>query len=222
MSHHRAYHRHAGKKWFDCASCHAESQQHELLKTTEMAFACKKCKKCFRKNADEFEEADEYCPHCDNHFVVEALEPKAALVAEGDDVRVDNRMLKGGDNRTKEGGEKMREQMAGGKEIWDLNDETDKRRNRRAKSFMEKSRGYIHDLELTHFIWSLPPVNFTYHQRTYLASHQKAQPASGGGMDVWMDGWMDLVVDEYRGKLANDAQNKYHFSSLKVHRKAQN
>ncbi|KAL2359309.1 hypothetical protein RJZ56_007842 [Blastomyces dermatitidis] len=57
-------------------------------------FACKKCKKCFRKDAREFEESDEYCPHCDNHFVLEALTPKPALKIEGEDARVDSRMLK--------------------------------------------------------------------------------------------------------------------------------
>ena len=36
--------------WFDCAECHAESQKHELGKATEMIFACKKCKKVFRKD----------------------------------------------------------------------------------------------------------------------------------------------------------------------------
>lgn len=59
-----------------------------------MVFACKKCKKCFRKDVKEFEEADEYCPHCDNHFVLDALTPKAAITVEADDVRVDARMLK--------------------------------------------------------------------------------------------------------------------------------
>ncbi|KAI9740497.1 MAG: hypothetical protein M1834_005077 [Cirrosporium novae-zelandiae] len=37
---------------------------------------------------------DEYCPHCDNHFVIEALTPKPALKIEGEDVRKDARMLK--------------------------------------------------------------------------------------------------------------------------------
>jgi acetyl-CoA carboxylase beta subunit len=64
-----------------------------------MTFACKKCKKCFRKDAQEFEEADEYCPHCDNHFVIDAKTPKAAISVEGDDVRVDSRMIK--DDRIK-------------------------------------------------------------------------------------------------------------------------
>ncbi len=65
-----------------------------------MIFACKKCKKWFRKDAQEFEEADEYCPHCDNHFVLEALTPKAAITVEGEDVRIDNRMIK--DDRAKQ------------------------------------------------------------------------------------------------------------------------
>ncbi|KAI1431225.1 zinc finger protein [Xylaria sp. CBS 124048] len=89
------------KKWFDCADCHHEQETHQLQQTLEMTFACKKCKKCFRKDAQEFEEADEYCPHCDNHFVLEAVVPKPALRVEGEDARVDNRMLK--DDRVKGG-----------------------------------------------------------------------------------------------------------------------
>ncbi|KAI5310026.1 hypothetical protein KEM55_001907 [Ascosphaera atra] len=82
------------RKWFDCAECHAETQEHPLLPTTEMTFACKKCKKCFRKDIAEFEESDEYCPHCDNHFVLEAVTPQPALQVEGDDPRKDARMIK--------------------------------------------------------------------------------------------------------------------------------
>jgi acetyl-CoA carboxylase beta subunit len=60
-----------------------------------MVFACKKCKKCFRKDySGEADEADEFCPHCDNHFVLEAKTPQAALKVESEDVRVDARMLK--------------------------------------------------------------------------------------------------------------------------------
>ncbi|KAM5458564.1 hypothetical protein MaudCBS49596_000480 [Microsporum audouinii] len=81
----------------------------------EMTLACKKCKKCFRKDAAEFDEryvllfrtcsglylsdvlagcSDEYCPHCDNHFVIDALTPKPAVKVEGEDPRKDARMLK--------------------------------------------------------------------------------------------------------------------------------
>ena len=59
-----------------------------------MTFACKKCKKCFRKDTSEFEESDEYCPHCDNHFVIDAKTPKAALSVESEDVRVNSKMIK--------------------------------------------------------------------------------------------------------------------------------
>ena len=96
------------RQWFDCAECHAETQEHTLKQAMEMTFACKKCKKCFRKNMEEFEDSDEYCPHCDNHFVIEAKEPKARLEVEGEDVRKDARMLK--DDRVKE-----KERMT----IWD-------------------------------------------------------------------------------------------------------
>ncbi|KAK4455992.1 hypothetical protein QBC34DRAFT_388565 [Podospora aff. communis PSN243] len=87
------------RKWYDCVECHQESENHPLLQKFDMTFACKKCKKCFRKDAQEFEEADEYCPHCDNHFVIEAKTPKAAISVEGDDVRVNSRMIK--DDRIK-------------------------------------------------------------------------------------------------------------------------
>jgi NAD-dependent SIR2 family protein deacetylase len=52
----------AGRKWFDCAECHNEKETHELLKMPEMAFACKKCKKTFRKDAREFEESYAFDP----------------------------------------------------------------------------------------------------------------------------------------------------------------
>ena len=65
------------KKWFDCPECHDEYWKGgcELMKSLEFVFACKKCKKVFRKAVEEFEEADEYCPHCDNHYIIEAKTP---------------------------------------------------------------------------------------------------------------------------------------------------
>ncbi|KAG8220513.1 hypothetical protein J3R82DRAFT_3215 [Butyriboletus roseoflavus] len=75
-----------------------------------MAFICKKCKKAFRKDMSNYEESDEYCPHCDNHYVsamrsacvracaedvrwqiIEAKTPQAVLGVEGEDARVDAR-----------------------------------------------------------------------------------------------------------------------------------
>ena len=72
------------KKWYDCPDCHEEMQDHELEKTLDLVFLCKKCKKAFRKEVNEFEEADEYCPHCDNHYMVEAktLHTEGKLVIE--------------------------------------------------------------------------------------------------------------------------------------------
>ncbi|KAI1790329.1 hypothetical protein LXA43DRAFT_891189 [Ganoderma leucocontextum] len=87
------------KQWFDCAECHAEVETHPLAKTAEMVFMCKKCKKAFRKNMAEYDESDEYCPHCDNHYVIEAKTPQAMIGVEGDDPRIDARMLK--DDRQK-------------------------------------------------------------------------------------------------------------------------
>ncbi len=45
------------------------------MATMELVFLCKKCKRAFRKEVSEFEEADEFCPHCDNHFIIEAKTP---------------------------------------------------------------------------------------------------------------------------------------------------
>lgn len=82
------------RKWFDCAECHQEQEDHQLLQKFDMTFACKKCRKCFRKDTREFEDADEYCPHCDNHYVLEAKTPAPTLNVEGEDIRVDARMVK--------------------------------------------------------------------------------------------------------------------------------
>ena len=38
--------------------------------------------------------SDEYCPHCDNHYVLDAKTPAPTLKVEGEDARVDARMLK--------------------------------------------------------------------------------------------------------------------------------
>ncbi|KAA8912451.1 hypothetical protein FN846DRAFT_903587 [Sphaerosporella brunnea] len=100
------------KKWFECAECHAEKEDHPLKQTMEMVFACKKCKKCFRKDMNDYDESDEYCPHCDNHYVIEAKTPQLALQVESEDVRKDARMIK--DERVKA------DQM---KTIWNLGDD---------------------------------------------------------------------------------------------------
>ena len=62
---------------------------------------CKKCRKAFRLDVREFDEAKEYCPHCDNHFYKDAITPKAAIVAENADTRLDNRLAQLRDLRMK-------------------------------------------------------------------------------------------------------------------------
>lgn len=99
------------KRWFDCPQCHAEVSDHPLMKTAEIILACKKCKRTFRKDAtyitskpqlytyrlfhrEGVEESDEYCPHCDNHYVIEAVEPTPMVMFESEDPRFqrDSRM----------------------------------------------------------------------------------------------------------------------------------
>lgn len=63
----------------------------------------------------ELARSDEYCPHCDNHFVIDALTPKPALKFESEDARVDARMLR--DERMRREGER---------DIFDLKDAADR------------------------------------------------------------------------------------------------
>ncbi|RUS18942.1 hypothetical protein BC937DRAFT_88144 [Endogone sp. FLAS-F59071] len=134
------------KKWFDCPECHAEVSDHPLRKTTELVFACKMCKKVFRKDmrwvftnfanqyacsqniehthygifpvseitpslsllrsacplrtCSDYSEEDEYCPHCDNKYVVDAKMRELGIGIEGEDLRVDSRLIK--DDRIKQ------------------------------------------------------------------------------------------------------------------------
>ncbi|CDW91479.1 chy zinc finger domain-containing protein [Stylonychia lemnae] len=73
------------KLWFDCPECHAESQDHDIERSMEIILACKKCRKVFRKDMNnDNDESDEYCPRCDNHYVIaaETAESKGKLVIE--------------------------------------------------------------------------------------------------------------------------------------------
>jgi hypothetical protein len=36
----------------------------------------------------EFDETDEYCPHCDNHYVIDAKTAQMGIGVEGDDPRL--------------------------------------------------------------------------------------------------------------------------------------
>lgn len=38
-----------------------------------MTMICKKCKKAFRKDLRDFDESDQYCPHCDNEYFIPAV-----------------------------------------------------------------------------------------------------------------------------------------------------
>ncbi|KAJ7687177.1 hypothetical protein B0H17DRAFT_1070775, partial [Mycena rosella] len=77
-----------------CAEYHTAAQAHPLAKAAEMAFLCKKSKKAFPKDVAVYEESDEYCPHCDNHYVLDAKTPQAVVKLEGEDLRVDARCVR--------------------------------------------------------------------------------------------------------------------------------
>ena len=95
------------KKWFDCPQCHAENEDHEIMKSPEIVLACKKCKHCFRKDVStEFDECDEFCPRCDNHYVIHAETPesKGKLVIEFEQERgFEHKMFKDERERDRQG-----------------------------------------------------------------------------------------------------------------------
>ncbi|KAH9816763.1 hypothetical protein DFH28DRAFT_964382 [Melampsora americana] len=78
--------------------------------------ACKLCKKVFRKPIEGFEDADEYCPHCDNHYVIEAKTPRAMIGVEGEDARIDGRGLANRDERMVDLERKRVEELA---KLWE-------------------------------------------------------------------------------------------------------
>mmetsp|Transcript_31417 Transcript_31417/g.27765 ORF Transcript_31417/g.27765 Transcript_31417/m.27765 type:complete len:106 (+) Transcript_31417:108-425(+) len=46
------------------------------LRSQKWFLYANKCKKVFRKDMEFYEEADEFCPNCDNHYVLEAVTPE--------------------------------------------------------------------------------------------------------------------------------------------------
>ncbi|KAJ8123681.1 hypothetical protein ONZ43_g424 [Nemania bipapillata] len=73
-----------GKKWFDCADCHHEQESHQLRQALEMT--------SLRRPTSTAHTAT-------TTSSIDAVIPKPALRVEGEDARMDNRMLK--DDRVK-------------------------------------------------------------------------------------------------------------------------
>lgn len=67
----------------------------------------------------EFEEADEYCPHCDNHFIIDAETPETKAIKEGKGQLVIG--VDGGD-MSEDMREKMLEKMLAEEDDIDLTD----------------------------------------------------------------------------------------------------
>ncbi|CAD6935647.1 unnamed protein product [Tilletia controversa] len=96
-------------RWFDCPQCHAEQSDHKLRRTMEVTMACKKCKKAFRKDMNDFEaDSDDRCPACDNLYVLTARTPNLPRPRPTqeeqdaeieDDDRLDNRLAAHLDDR---------------------------------------------------------------------------------------------------------------------------
>jgi hypothetical protein len=90
---------------------HAENEDHELLRTLDLVLICKKCKKAFRKDLRDFDEADSFCPHCDNEFMIPAISAsEPAVVAPPAQTtlsklsHLDARMIRDGDVHDEEMG----------------------------------------------------------------------------------------------------------------------
>ena len=86
------------KKFYHCPKCHEETQDHTMQGSHILIMMCLKCRRCFRKDVknNEIDEADEFCPHCDNHYVLDAdvpEEPRLMIGVEGTtDMIRDDRM----------------------------------------------------------------------------------------------------------------------------------
>lgn len=52
---------------------HEENEDHNLKKTFDITMICKKCRKAFRKDLSDFDETDQYCPNCDNEYVLPSV-----------------------------------------------------------------------------------------------------------------------------------------------------
>ncbi|CDO52305.1 conserved hypothetical protein [Geotrichum candidum] len=61
------------RKWYDCPQCHEENEDHPLKKTFDITMICKKCRKAFRKDLSDFDETDQFCPNCDNEYVLPSV-----------------------------------------------------------------------------------------------------------------------------------------------------
>eukprot|EP01129_Flabellula_baltica_P006840 TRINITY_DN2610_c0_g1_i2.p1 TRINITY_DN2610_c0_g1~~TRINITY_DN2610_c0_g1_i2.p1 ORF type:complete len:112 (+),score=27.69 TRINITY_DN2610_c0_g1_i2:196-531(+) len=59
---------------FDCTKCHEENEDHEITKRFELSFGCKTCKKVFRKDLRDWDESDNFCPHCDTEFILPVVQ----------------------------------------------------------------------------------------------------------------------------------------------------
>jgi uncharacterized CHY-type Zn-finger protein len=107
-------------KWFDTVLRHNEMQGHAFQRTLVISLFCKVCKGFFRKDLTAFVEDDEFCPHCDNQFVVGAnfedydekvaLEAAALRVEETTAARIVARRQTGGATAAAETRSKLRGQ----------------------------------------------------------------------------------------------------------------
>ena len=65
-----------------------------------------KCHSFIWLKHSDFDESDEYCPNCDNHFVIEAETPQTRAVNDGK-----AKIIVGAEGDTQREAEELREQM---------------------------------------------------------------------------------------------------------------
>lgn len=58
------------KEEFDCPECHTKTEAHETEQNVEIVMECIECKVVFRRGATLFDEYDEYCPSCENDYIM--------------------------------------------------------------------------------------------------------------------------------------------------------
>jgi uncharacterized CHY-type Zn-finger protein len=72
-------------KWFECVECHDIFMDHQMTHASTISFACLSCGMGFRKDLQLFGDKDEFCPHCENQYIIPAVTNERMLYEYGMD-----------------------------------------------------------------------------------------------------------------------------------------
>ena len=69
-------------KWYECAECHDEREDHIFRFEPTLRFTCKGCRKCFVRDFKLFSERDKACDFCKAVWCKPAETPESKLYNE--------------------------------------------------------------------------------------------------------------------------------------------